>query len=71
MNSMDELQSLEGNVPSAIDPPPGCRFHTRCPYAMPVCSTAEPPAVTVGERHEAACYLLMEAYQPAGNTPVG
>jgi oligopeptide/dipeptide ABC transporter ATP-binding protein len=70
MNSLDELQSLEGNVPSAIDPPPGCRFHTRCPYAMPVCSTAEPRPVTVGERHEAACYLLMEEYQPAGSTPV-
>jgi oligopeptide/dipeptide ABC transporter ATP-binding protein len=60
MDSLDQLQTLEGSVPSAIDPPPGCRFHTRCPYAMPVCRTAEPPAVLVGERHSAACYLLSD-----------
>ncbi len=58
MSSLDQLKSLEGSVPSAIDPPPGCRFHTRCPQAMPVCSTAVPPMTAVGERHEAACYLL-------------
>ncbi|MFZ6020473.1 MAG: ABC transporter ATP-binding protein [Chloroflexota bacterium] len=60
MDSLDQLQTLEGSVPSAIDPPPGCRFHTRCAYAMPVCRTAEPPAVLVGERHSAACYLLSD-----------
>jgi len=60
MDSLDQLQTLEGSVPSAIDPPPGCRFHTRCAYAMPVCRTAEPPAVMVGERHSAACYLLSD-----------
>lgn len=60
MNSLSELQTLEGNVPSAIDPPSGCRFHTRCPYRMPVCSASEPPPVEVGERHSAACYLLEE-----------
>jgi len=60
MDSLDQLQTLEGSVPSAIDPPPGCRFHTRCAYAMPVCRTAEPPAVLVGERHSAVCYLLSD-----------
>ncbi len=60
MNNLSELQSLEGSVPSAIDPPSGCRFHTRCPYRMEVCSTAEPPAVEVGDRHTASCYLLEE-----------
>jgi oligopeptide/dipeptide ABC transporter ATP-binding protein len=58
MNSLDELQTLEGNVPSAIDPPSGCRFHTRCPMVMPICSQVEPLMTTVGERHTAACHLL-------------
>jgi len=58
MSSLAELQTLEGNVPSAIDPPSGCRFHTRCPFVMPVCSQVEPPVTRVGENHTAACYLL-------------
>jgi len=58
MNSLDELQTLEGQVPSAINPPPGCRFSTRCPKVMPICSMVEPPMIKVGERHIAACHLL-------------
>lgn len=58
MDSLDELKTPEGNVPSAIDPPSGCRFHTRCPFVMPVCSQAEPPMIAVGENHTAACHLL-------------
>jgi oligopeptide/dipeptide ABC transporter ATP-binding protein len=60
MNNLDELQTIEGNVPSAIDPPPGCRFHTRCPKVMPVCSQVEPMMNTVGEMHTAACHLLSQ-----------
>lgn len=60
MNSLDDLHILEGSVPSAIDPPPGCHFHTRCKYAMPVCSAEEPKMITVGKDHKAACYLLDE-----------
>lgn len=60
MNSMDELQTLEGSVPSAIDIPSGCRFHTRCPKAIPICSTVEPATISVGESHQAACHLLEE-----------
>jgi len=58
MNSLDELQTLEGNVPSAINPPSGCRFHTRCPQVMPVCSSVEPEMVRMDENHQAACHLL-------------
>jgi oligopeptide/dipeptide ABC transporter ATP-binding protein len=58
MSSLDELQTPAGNVPSAIDPPSGCRFHTRCPFVMPVCSQAEPPMITINPGHTAACYLL-------------
>jgi oligopeptide/dipeptide ABC transporter ATP-binding protein len=58
MSNLAQLQTLEGNVPSAIDPPSGCRFHTRCPFVMPKCSTMEPPMTIVGENHTAACHLL-------------
>jgi oligopeptide/dipeptide ABC transporter ATP-binding protein len=58
MNSLDELQTPEGNVPSAIDPPSGCRFHTRCPFVMPVCSQVEPQMIRVGENQTAACHLM-------------
>jgi oligopeptide/dipeptide ABC transporter ATP-binding protein len=63
MNSLDELQTIEGNVPSAIDPPSGCRFHTRCPFVMPVCSQEEPQMTRVGEHHTAACHLLEQKKQ--------
>jgi len=47
---------LEGDVPSPIDPPPGCRFHTRCWKATDVCRTQVPPLVEIAPRHEVACH---------------
>jgi oligopeptide/dipeptide ABC transporter ATP-binding protein len=47
---------LGGDVPSAISPPPACRFHTRCPYATEICRTVEPPLVQHGNGHLAACH---------------
>jgi oligopeptide transport system ATP-binding protein len=47
---------LEGDVPSPISPPSGCRFHPRCRYATEVCATEEPPLVAHGTGHLAACH---------------
>ncbi len=55
--SRGSLRGLEGDVPSAVNPPRGCRFHTRCPHRMAVCSEREPPLVDVGGGHRVACFL--------------
>jgi len=48
---------LPGNVPSPLNPPPGCRFHTRCHRVLPICHQAEPHLKDVGNRHLVACHL--------------
>jgi oligopeptide/dipeptide ABC transporter ATP-binding protein len=48
---------LKGDVPSPVNPPPGCRFHTRCPYALARCSNEEPAMREIALGHHVACHL--------------
>lgn len=48
---------LQGDVPSPLAPPPGCRFHTRCHRAMPQCSRDQPPLRQPGPTHQSYCFL--------------
>ncbi len=48
---------LSGDVPSPINPPPGCHFHQRCPYAMPRCRVEAPALREVLPGHLASCHL--------------
>lgn len=52
---------LEGDVPSPINPPPGCRFHTRCPIVIDRCKVEDPPFVDYGDGHFAACWRARES----------
>jgi peptide/nickel transport system ATP-binding protein len=52
-----KLEFIPGAPPSLINPPPGCRFHPRCPYAMDVCRKQEPPEVEVRSGHVVKCWL--------------
>jgi peptide/nickel transport system ATP-binding protein len=58
---------IKGEIPSPVNPPSGCRFHTRCPaYIGDVCRMKEPPLVDVGNNHYVACHLYGENLQKGG-----
>ena len=54
------FKSIPGTVPSLINPPMGCRFHERCPYAMEICTREKPKFVEIKKNHFIQCFL----YQP-------
>lgn len=56
-----EREIPKGEIPSPVNPPPGCRFHTRCPYAKDICREQEPPMVTIGPDHSAKCHFPLTA----------
>jgi oligopeptide transport system ATP-binding protein len=59
---------LEGDVPSPLNPPGGCRFHPRCPEREARCATEAPPLVTIGPGHTAVCHLVGPAPRLTGHT---
>ncbi|MGD2201326.1 MAG: ABC transporter ATP-binding protein [Candidatus Bathyarchaeota archaeon] len=59
---------IPGEPPNAINPPPGCRFHTRCPHVMPVCKEKEPKLLEVKDDRYAACFLYNEEYVEGDQT---
>jgi peptide/nickel transport system ATP-binding protein/oligopeptide transport system ATP-binding protein len=60
---------LEGEMPSALNPPPGCRFHTRCPFAIARCRTEVPQLLADASGHATACHRTAELPPPEGIVP--
>lgn len=57
---MEELKTLEGQIPSPINPPPGCAFHQRCPYACDRCAQQSPQPADLGGGHTVSCLRAAE-----------
>ena len=56
----EDLHKMEGEPPNLIDPPSGCRFHPRCPHAMPICSQERPSLEDLGGEHFVHCWLYQD-----------
>ena len=60
--SKKELQVIEGDIPSPVNPPPGCKFHTRCEYAQEICKTDIPEWRELRPSHHVACHFPIKNY---------
>jgi oligopeptide/dipeptide ABC transporter ATP-binding protein len=62
---------LQGEMPSALNPPEGCRFHTRCPYVIERCRVERPQLLAGPDGHAAACHRTTELPPPDAIVPAG
>lgn len=58
--NLKKMEPIQGEIPSNVNTPNGCKFHTRCPYAMDICKELIPPTKEVGLRHAVACHFAGE-----------
>ncbi|MBC8223997.1 ABC transporter ATP-binding protein [Candidatus Bathyarchaeota archaeon] len=61
-NRLSYREVIPGEPPNAINPPAGCRFHTRCPHVMPICSEKEPKLIEIEQGQDAACFLYHKEF---------
>jgi oligopeptide/dipeptide ABC transporter ATP-binding protein len=66
---VDSATDKDTEIPSPIDPPSGCRFRTRCPFAMDICSQVAPPPVQLSEDRSVACHLYADSEAGAQAVP--
>jgi peptide/nickel transport system ATP-binding protein len=60
LTTKHQLVGIPGSPPSLLNPPVGCPFHPRCPFAMDICKVQMPPVREVRPNHEVACHLYSE-----------
>lgn len=60
MDFSKKIESIDSEIPSPLDVPPGCPFQTRCEHCMEICRKERPVLKTIGEGHEVACHLIQE-----------
>ncbi|CAB1252267.1 oligopeptide ABC transporter (ATP-binding protein) [Clostridiaceae bacterium BL-3] len=60
MENIEDMVTLKGNVPSSINPPKGCRFHTRCIYAKGICSIEEPELIMLEDGRRVGCHMIRQ-----------
>jgi peptide/nickel transport system ATP-binding protein len=70
VNTGEATLYVRGEPPSLINPPGGCRFHPRCPYAMPVCSQYRPARTDLGNGHWTHCFLYSKGEEASGKDKV-
>ena len=64
-------EGIKGELPSPVNPPSGCRFRTRCPFAQELCAAEEPKLRSFGPDHMAACHFPLQSYVPPTTSAAG